>query len=142
MRLTVLREPTLDGATFGSLYLDGHRLCDTLEDAIREVDGVPVAAWKVKGATAIAAGTYPLVLSVSQRFQRVLPEVQSVPGFAGIRIHSGNTVHDTEGCLLVGLSRTALTVLESRRALERVMARLSADPRAPHTIVYRNWEDR
>ena len=140
MRLVVLREPTIEGATFGSLYLDGHRFCDTLEDAIREVDGVPVETWKVKGATAIPADEYDLVLSLSMRFRRVLPEVVDVPGFTGIRIHAGNTIEDTEGCLLVGSARTARTVTGSKVALEKLLAILSKDTRA-HTIDFRNPED-
>ena len=138
-RLLVRREPTVEGVTFGSLYVDGIRLCDTLEDAIREVPGVPVEQWKVKGQTAIPEGTYPLVLSLSNRFKRILPEVQKVPGFTGVRIHSGNTIEDTEGCLLVGLQRTGHTVTGSRTALEKLLLLLRG--RGAMEITYLNPKD-
>lgn len=137
MTLLVLREPTVEGTTFGSLYIDGHRFCDTLEDPIREVAGVPVEKWKIKGETAIPAGAYPLVLSQSLRFARLLPEVLNVPGFVGIRIHAGNTIADTEGCLLVGSARTGRAVTGSRVMLEKLMLRLTADD-SPKTIEYFN----
>lgn len=136
MTLLVLREPTVEGTTFGSLYVNGVRFCETLEDPLREVAGVPVEAWKVKGDTAIPLGTYALVLSMSNRFQRVLPEVLAVPGFTGIRIHAGNTVADTEGCLLVGSARNARGVTGSKTALEKLMLAFESDHDA-HTITYR-----
>ena len=135
MTLTVQREPTLDGATLGSLYLDGAWFCFTLEDRIREQPGVPVEQWKVPGTTAIPSGRYRLVLSLSARFQRILPEVLAVPGFRGIRIHSGNSLADTEGCLLVGSGRSWGRVTGSRVALEKLMAVL---PDQMHTIEFRN----
>lgn len=51
---------------------------------------------------AIPEGVYNLVLSFSNKFKKMLPEVQCVPQNSGIRIHSGNTVKDTAGCLLIG----------------------------------------
>lgn len=136
MTLLVLRESTVEGVTLGSLYVNGHRFAETLEDPIREVVGVPVESWKVKGDTAIPLGTYPLALTFSNRFQRVLPEVLHVPGFTGIRIHAGNTVADTEGCLLVGSARSGRTVTGSKTALEKLMLAFESDHDA-HNITYR-----
>ena len=55
------------GATIGELMLDGARLVYTLEDEIREVPGMPVGNWKIKGATAIPAGNYRVTLEDSPR---------------------------------------------------------------------------
>lgn len=105
MELWLQREPTRGVATLGSLYVDGHRLCDTLEDPVREVPGQPVSAWKVPGDTAIPVGRYRVRWSWSPRFQRLSPELLEVPGFEGVRIHAGNLATDTDGCILVGFAR-------------------------------------
>lgn len=106
MMLLTLQRTTPPGRprTFGKLFAaDGHRLCYTLEDEVREVPGQPVAAWKVKGATAIPAGRYRLTLEVSPRFGVDTLTVHDVPGFVGVRMHAGNTESDTEGCPLLGM---------------------------------------
>jgi hypothetical protein len=90
---------------------------------------------KLESATSVLK--YPMILSLSNRFKRLLPEVLGVPGFTGIRIHPGNTIADTEGCLLVGSWRNGRTVTSSRVAMEKLMERLLLDP-GPHTIEYRN----
>lgn len=115
MTLRLIREPTDQGTTLGSLYLDNRWVCWTLEDALREVSGQPVSAWKVPGETAIPAGTYPVRVTHSQRFQRRLPAVLNVPGFTGIRIHAGNTIADTSGCILVGFRRAQAAAIEQSR---------------------------
>lgn len=100
---------TTDGAhrTFGELRAeDGHRLCYTLEDPVREIPGQPVATWKVKGSTAIPAGRYRITLEDSPRFGPDTLTVHDVPGFTGVRIHAGNTERDTEGCPLLGMDVT------------------------------------
>jgi hypothetical protein len=102
--------------TIGTLSIDGAFECFTLEDVVRERDGEPVEAWKIYGETAIPRGRYPVTITYSNRFKRDLPLVDRVPGFAGIRIHPGNTHEDTEGCILVGRAKGPDRVLESRAA--------------------------
>lgn len=116
MMLRLVREPTRHEATHGSLYVDGHWQCWTLEDAIRDQ--------KVAGATAIPPGTYRVDITPSQRFKRLLPILLDVPGFTGIRIHPGNVIADTEGCVLVGRTRGMGTIGESRLAFEPLFAQL------------------
>lgn len=124
MILRLIREPTRDGATLGSLYLNGHWECWTLEDALREQLGQPVADWKAPGVTAIPAGRYRVTVEPSPRFQRPLPRLHDVPGFSGILIHPGNDHEDTEGCLLVGRDRHQARVLQSKVAFEALYQQL------------------
>jgi hypothetical protein len=88
--------------TIGRLYSDDTYLCYVLEDKCREKEGQPVTLWKVRGETAIPRGTYKVIVDFSNHFQRELPHILDVPGFEGVRIHTGNSDKDTEGCLLVG----------------------------------------
>jgi hypothetical protein len=83
--------------TIGKLYIDGKYYCDTLEDVVR-----PETAPKVQHQTAIPFGHYEVVVTMSNRFKKLLPLLLNVPKFDGIRIHSGNTDSDTSGCILVG----------------------------------------
>ena len=102
MLLRLVREPSRDESTHGVLFVDGRFECFTLEDVVREVEGQPVTAWKVPRRTAIPAGRYRIDLTMSQRFGRILTILVDVPGFAGVRIHPGNTAVDTAGCILPG----------------------------------------
>lgn len=102
--------------TIGKLYIDGHYLCDTLEDTVRN-------GAKIAGKTAIPAGTYKVKKTMSPRFKKVLPEILNVPGFTGVRIHAGNTAIDTDGCLLLGLNKKKGQVLESQTTMAFFMAR-------------------
>ena len=116
MHLRIIREPSTAAATLGILLIDGVFACWTLEDVVRPV--------KIPGETAIPAGRYDVRLSLSQRFQKVLPELLAVPGYSGIRVHAGNGAGDTQGCVLVGRKRTTNGVLESKLALMEVMEHL------------------
>lgn len=110
--------------TIGALYVDGDFECWILEDPVREVAGQPVSVWKVPGKTAIPFGQYDVTITPSQRFKRDLPLLLRVPGFDGIRIHPGNTVADTEGCLLPGLDRLGKSVGRSRAAFDSLFSQI------------------
>lgn len=112
MKLTLRRTECAGPRTFGDLIAeDGHRLCHTLEDEIREVEGQPVSEWKIKGATAIPSGEYRVTLEDSPRFGPDTLTVNDVPGFSGVRMHAGNTEADTEGCPLLGMAINAAGIV-------------------------------
>lgn len=131
MELTIKRTTFARGYTEGILYANGVRLCDTLEptDRALEWDGV-----KVRGRTAIPLGSYPITLGYSPRFRRTLPFIGNVPGYTGVRIHSGNTPDDTEGCVLVGVRDRPGTLVCSAAALANVIRLLNAQRNIRLTI--------
>lgn len=114
MKLQLIRKWKTDKSTIGELFVDGKFFCFTLEDVERP------AGVKVYGQTAIPKGTYKLVVDFSPKFQRRVPHVLDVPGFEGIRIHKGNTDHDTEGCILVGMNREKDMITQSTSAYEKL----------------------
>ncbi len=118
MRIRLHRKWRRQGYSIGILYVNGTRICETLEDTDRglkaELSEATIRQLKVKGETAIPVGTYQIVYSYSPRFKKMLPLLMGVPGFEGIRIHSGNTAKDTEGCILCGRNTVAGTVTNSR----------------------------
>jgi hypothetical protein len=124
MHITLNRVQIDPDVTIGDLAIDGRHLCWTCEDPVREIEGQPVEAWKIHGKTAIPFGTYNVVITRSARFGVDMPLLQGVPGFAGIRIHTGNTVADTEGCLLPGFVRYENSVGQSRLAYEALFERI------------------
>ena len=49
----------------------------------------------------IPVGTYPVLVTFSPRFKRMLPMVMQVPGRSGIRFHRGTRPEHSKGCILV-----------------------------------------
>ena len=49
----------------------------------------------------IPAGTYPIAVTWSPKFRRMLPIVLNVPGRSGIRFHRGTKPEHSRGCILV-----------------------------------------
>lgn len=112
MQMTLIRTWSDKNTTLGKLYIDGAYFCRTLEDEFRAI--------KVKNETRIPCGTYGVIWTYSNRFSRDMLLLEKVPGFEGIRIHSGNTDKDTSGCLLVGEEVSDTMLLKSKMALTRL----------------------
>lgn len=80
-----------------------------------------------KTSKMIPAGIHNVNVCRSERFKRDLPLVfsASVSAARGIRIHSGNDVSDTDGCILVGntCDLSEKTIGKSSAALAQLMKR-------------------
>jgi len=94
MEMRLVRGKANVASVEGKLYIDGVFECYTVEDRPRDK--------KVYGMTGIPAGIYKVVVTMSNRFKKRLPLLLDVQGFEGVRIHSGNSSKDTEGCIIVG----------------------------------------
>lgn len=122
MKLTLKRIALRSTYTIGRLYVDGNYFCDTLEDTVRDTNKsgkFDNGEKKVKGKTAIPYGTYEIKWTYSPRFKKYTPQLMNVPSFEGIRIHSGNSSTDTEGCLLLGENKKVGIVLNSRATINK-----------------------
>ena len=137
MELHVLRTIMAE-STPGSLRIrenDGAPwvyFCDTLEDAVRErLDNNNNFYWKpefkIDHETAIPSGTYELIVDFSRRFQKEMCHILNVPDFTGIRIHSGETIADTDGCLLVGFRSEGMHYATGRRLGAMLIERVKAE---------------
>lgn len=132
MKLTLIRDDCGPGRTLGTLRIDGVYFCQTLEDEDRRLEADPAA--KIPGETAIPRGTYRVIIDHSQRFGRDMPHILDVPGYEGVRIHSGNTAADTDGCILVGNVRSGDRILNSRGAFLDLAVRLGLEQMAGREI--------
>lgn len=116
MQLQLTRKIFTDKSTIGELAVDGKSECFTLEDVVRPE--------KIKGETAIPAGTYEIAITFSNKFQKLLPLLLNVPNYEGVRIHLGNKPEDTEGCILVGQTKAPDFVGGSRAAFAPLFEKL------------------
>lgn len=93
--------------TIGKMYIDGDYFCDTLEDTDRGLaQGMALSTLKEMkeyGRTAIPTGEYVLTITYSNRFAKMMPLINDVPAFSGVRMHPLNTSKETEGCIGVGI---------------------------------------
>lgn len=112
VKMILIRDSIVNDAVLGSLYVGGIKVCETLEN----------------NAKLIPCGEYNLNVSKSPKFGRMLPLVYNdkVPMHRGIRIHVGNSVKDTSGCILVGFERNGDRLVNSRNA-ESVVTGLAAN---------------
>ena len=113
--LLIIRNIFTDKSTMGELFLNGEKMCDTLElpwlDNKRSISCIPDGEYK-------ARLRYPRE-SGSRDYLHIL--VQDVPDRDYILFHRGNTAKDTRGCILVGLKSQQDIVQNSTLALELLL---------------------
>ena len=131
MKLLLKRQYEGRRYTTGMLFIENPKTGDM--ELIADTIEPPVKERQHEGAiVAIPAGKYPVVVTWSPRFQTWLPLVTHVAGREGIRIHAGNTVKDTAGCILVGKATQRGVISDSRRTLailkRRLGQRMPGDP--------------
>ena len=85
MLIRLIRNQPKGSAITGRLVINGRFFCNTLE----------------RVGYQIPALCYPVRVTQSPKFKRLLPIVQNVPGRSGIRIHRGSKPEHSSGCVLV-----------------------------------------
>ena len=97
INLLLIRDTFSKKSTIGELFLNGERICDTLEnpwvDNQRNISCIPEGVYPVRLRLPRESGT--------RDYLHLL--VQEVPNRDWILFHRGNTAKDTSGCILVGL---------------------------------------
>jgi hypothetical protein len=84
--------------TFGHMFYQGSLLAFTCEDPDNN---------NAKGISCIPAGIYKVIKHDGTKYKNVW-RLLNVPGREAILIHNGNTIEDTEGCILVGKDRAMI----------------------------------
>jgi hypothetical protein len=97
INLLLIRDTFSENSVIGELFLDGERMCDTLENAWldnqRNISCIPEGEYKVRLRLPRE--------SASRDYLHLL--VEDVENRSYILFHRGNTAKDTRGCILVGL---------------------------------------
>jgi hypothetical protein len=132
MEITVARKEFTDNSTIGELSINGKFFCYTLEDKDRHLESGGTKVW---GVTCIPRGIYNLILSFSNRFQKYLPEILNVPQFEGIRIHNGNVASSSEGCILLGNTKSKDFVGNSVVTLNKFLAEIKAVEKKEKVVI-------
>lgn len=115
LQAIINRRPEEDGATIGSLTLQG-------------IDHPPLWTLELPAGKRIAAGTYKCIPHGwdinSQVEHHCVWEITGVPDHTAVLLHEGNTVLDTKACVLVGQTVGTLNgmpaVLHSKDAIKEL----------------------
>ena len=112
INLLLIRDTFSKESTIGELFLNGERMCDTLENSWQD---------NQRNISCIPEGVYPVRLrlpreSATRDYLHLL--VQEVPNRDWILFHRGNTAKDTSGCILVGLGSQQDFVSNSTLAMD------------------------
>ena len=115
INLLIIRDTFSKESTIGELFINGERICDTLEnpwqDNQRNISCIPEGVYKVRLRLARESATRDYIHLL----------VQDVPNRDWILFHRGNTAKDTSGCILVGLGTEQDVVHNSTLAMDLLM---------------------
>ena len=97
INLLLIRDTFTEESTIGELFINGERICDTLERPYFN---------NQRNISCIPEGVYPVRLrlpreSATRDYIHLL--VQDVPDRDWILFHRGNYPYQSQGCILVGL---------------------------------------
>ena len=115
INLLIIRDTFSEESTVGELFLNGERMCDTLENPYinneRNISCIPEGEYKVRLRLARESAT--------RDYLHLL--VKDVPNRDYILFHRGNSAKDTSGCILVGFSSKQDYVKNSTFAMDLLM---------------------
>jgi len=111
INLLIIRDMFTEESTIGELFLNGERMCDTLElpykDNQRNISCIPAGEYKVRLRLPRESAT--------RDYLHLL--IKDVPDRDFILIHIGNYPSSTQGCVLVGLGSEQDVVHNSTLAM-------------------------
>lgn len=142
MILKVKRELPKDTYTPGTLYIDGEKFCDTLEDKdkglTQDMTIGEIQSKKVYGETAIPKGTYKVTTKVvSPKFSKYpfymevcngrLPRLLDVPGYEGVLIHVADGWKKDKllaGCIGIGERQSDGSLLNGKETFRKLWEKI------------------
>ena len=108
MYLELIRNKPHGSAITGRLVIDGRWFCDTLERVGYQI--LPLC--------------YPVKVTRSPKFKRLLPLVSNVPQRSGIRFHRGTRPEHSTGCILLSKDKEielTLLILQAQNSHEEII---------------------
>ena len=115
INLLIIRDTFTENSTIGELFLNGERMCDTLENPYinneRNISCIPEGEYKVRLRLARESAT--------RDYLHLL--VQDVPSRDWILFHRGNSAKDTRGCIMLGFASKQDYVKNSTFAMDLLM---------------------
>ena len=111
MYIRLIRNKPQGNAITGRLVIDGRWFCYTLERVGYQIPAI----------------CYPIRVTQSPKFKRLLPIVQNVPQRSGIRFHRGSKPEHSTGCILVVADNNPMPLHPTPYTLHPPQGRTAAD---------------
>ena len=108
MYLQLIRNNPQGATISGRLIINGRWFCNTMERVGYQIPAI----------------CYPIRVTQSPKFKRLLPIVQNVPQRSGIRFHRGTKPQHSTGCILIPADKEkALTdlILQAQQSHEEII---------------------